>query len=109
MGTDLLSIFKKADLKEVGKTTGNIISLALNKKTGAKIARAVLDDGSTLIKRITASGVVSETIHKIPEILSIPQRNNIIRDLAKQNLTQETIAAMLDISQSTVSNVLRGK
>ena len=44
MGTDLLSIFKKADLKEVGKTTGNIISLALksNKKTGAKIARAVL-------------------------------------------------------------------
>lgn len=29
MGTDLLSIFKKADLKEVGKTTGNIISLAL--------------------------------------------------------------------------------
>ena len=27
MGTDLLSIFKKADLKEVGKTTGNIISL----------------------------------------------------------------------------------
>lgn len=51
MGTDLLSIFKKADLKEVGKTTGNIISLALkyNKKTGAKIARAVLDDGSTLI------------------------------------------------------------
>lgn len=111
MGTDLLSIFKKADLKEVGKTTGNIISLALkyNKKKGAKIARAVLDDGSTLIKRITASGVVSETIHKIPEILSIPQRNNIIRDLAKQNLTQETIAAMLDISQSTVSNVLRGK
>ena len=87
MGTDLLSIFKKADLKEVGKTTGNIISLALkyNKKTGAKIARAVLDDGSTLIKRITASGVVSETIHKIPEILSIPQRNNIIRDLAKNN------------------------
>lgn len=78
MGTDLLSIFKKADLKEVGKTTGNIISLALkyNKKTGAKIARAVLDDGSTLIKRITASGVVSETIHKIPEILSIP--NEII-------------------------------
>ena len=32
MGTDLLSIFKKADLKEVGKTTGNIISLALKSK-----------------------------------------------------------------------------
>ncbi len=54
MGTDLLSIFKKADLKEVGKTTGNIISLALksNKKTGAKIARAVLDDGSTLTMQL---------------------------------------------------------
>lgn len=111
MTTSLMNVFKNADLKEVGKTTANVISLAFkpNKKTGAKIARAVLDDGTTLIKNVTASGVVSETIHKLPEIVSVAQRNEIIKDLAKQKINQETIAAMLDISQSTVSNVLRKK
>ena len=111
MSTNLLSVFKNVDLKDIGKTTANIVSLAFktNQKTGAKIARAVLDDGRTLIKTVTASGVVSETIHKIPEILSVAQRNEVIRDLAKQEINQETIAAMLDISQSTVSNVLRKK
>ena len=52
-----------------------MVSLAFkpNKKTGAKIARAVLDDGTTLIKTVTASGVVSETIHRLPEITSTVQ------------------------------------
>lgn len=111
MGIDLLTIFKNADLKEIGKTTANITSLAFkpNMKTGERMARAVLDDGRTLIKTITASGVVTETVHRIPEILSVAQRNEVIKDLAKKKLTQETIAAMLDISQSTVSNVLRKK
>ncbi len=111
MSVSLMNIFKTVDLKEVGKTSANVVSLALkpNKRTGAKIARAVLDDGRILIKTITASGVISETVHKIPEITSATQRNNIIKDLAKQKITQETIAAMLDISQSTVSNVLRNK
>lgn len=89
----------------------HIISLAFkpNKKTGARIARAVLDDGTTLIKTVTSSGVVSETVHRLPEIISVAQRNAVIKDLAKQKMTQETIAAMLDISQSTVSNVLKKK
>lgn len=111
MSLNLLTVFKNVDLKDIGKTTANIVSLAFktNRKTGARIARAVLDDGRTLIKTVTASGVVSETIHKIPEILSVAQRNEVIKDLAKQKINQETIAAMLDISQSTVSNVLRKK
>lgn len=111
MSVSLMKVFKNVDLKEVGKTTANVVSLAFkpNKKTGARIARAVLDDGRTLIKTITATGVISETVHKLPEITSVAQRNSIIKDLAKQKITQETIAAMLDISQSTVSNVLRNK
>ena len=111
MPTSLLNVFKNVDLKAFGKTTANIVSLAFtsNKKTGAKIARAVLDNGTTLIKTVTGSGVISETILHIPEILSVAQRNDIIKDLAKQKYTQEVIAAMLNISQSTVSNVLRSK
>ena len=111
MSLNLLSIFSNAEVrKEAGKTTANIIDLAFrtNGKTGAKIARAVLDDGRILVKTITASGVVSETIHKIPDIVSTAQRNEIIKDLSKQKgFSQEMIAAMLNISQSTVSNVLR--
>lgn len=108
---DLLSVFKKADLVKYGKRTADIMSLAFksDKKTGARIARAVLDDGTTLIKKVSASGVVSETIHHLPEITSTAQRNSVIKDLAKNKMTQETIAAMLDISQSTVSNVLKKK
>ena len=111
MNTNLMNVFKITDLKSVGKSATDVMSLAFkpNKKTGAKIARAVLNDGTTLIKSVTASGVVSETIHKLPEISSVVQRNEVIKDLAKQKINQETIAAMLDISQSTVSNVLRKK
>ena len=111
MNTNLMNVFKSTDLKSVGKSATDVMSLAFkpNKKTGAKIARAVLNDGTTLIKSVTASGVVSETIHNLPEISSVVQRNEVIKDLAKQKINQETIAAMLDISQSTVSNVLRKK
>lgn len=109
MATNLMNVFKNTDLKNAGKSAADVVSLAFkpNKKTGAKIARAVLSDGTTLIKSVTASGVVSETIHKLPEIATVAQRNEVIKDLAKQKINQDTIAAMLDVSQSTVSNVLR--
>ena len=45
----------------------------------------------------------------MPEIATVAQRNEVIKDLAKQKINQDTIAAMLDVSQSTVSNVLRKK
>lgn len=78
-----------------------------NKKNGSKIARAVFDNGTTLIKTVTATGVEIGQVLKLPEINSIPQRNAVIKDLTKNRITQEQIAAMLDISQATVSNVLR--
>ena len=88
-----------------------MVSLAYktNKKNGAKIARAVFDNGITLIKTVTASGVETGQVFKLPEINSTAQRNVVIKDLAKNKMTQETIAAMLDISQSTVSNILNKK
>lgn len=73
------------------------------------MARAVMDNGITLVKTVTASGTVLEEVIRLPEITTIAQRNNVIRDLARNKMTQEQIAAMLDISQATVSNVLRKK
>ena len=109
MSFNLMTIFKKADFQKVGQTAANVVSLAfkVNKKNGARIVRAVLDNGATLIKTVTASGVVIEEVRMLPAISSIAQRNEVIRDLAKNRLTQEAIAAMLNISQSTVSNVLK--
>lgn len=111
MSYNLMTVFKNSDLKKFGQAAENIISLAFktNKKNGARIARAVLDNGTTLIKTVTASGTVLEQVIKLPEIHTIAQRNNVIRDLIKNKVTQEQIAAMLDISQATVSNVLRKK
>lgn len=111
MSFNLMTVFKNADLQKFGQSAANVVSLAFktNKKNGSRIARAVLDNGTTLIKTVTATGVVLEEIVNLPAINSIAQRNAVILDLAKNNIKQEQIAAMLDISQSTVSNVLRKK
>ena len=106
---NLMTVFKNADLQKFGQTAANVISLSFktNKKTGARIARAVLENGSTLVKTVTASGVEIQEVRILPVITSIAQRNSVIFDLANNKMTQEEIAAMLDISQSTVSNVLK--
>ncbi len=111
MAFNLMNVFKSTDLQKFGQTAENVVSLAFkaNKKNGSRIARAVLDNGTTLIKTVTATGAVVGQVINLPEITSIAQRNDVIRDLAKNKFTQETIASMLDISQATVSNVLKKK
>lgn len=109
MALNLMTVFKNGDLQKFGQTAANVVSLAFktNKKSGARIARAVFDNGTALIKTVTASGTVLEELITLPAISSVVQRNAVIRDLAKNKITQETIAAMLDVSQATVSNVLK--
>ncbi len=109
MAFNLLTVFQNTDLQKFGQSAENIISLAFrtNRKTDARVARAVLDNGTTLIKTVTATGAVLMETIKLPQIMSTAQRNNVIKDLYKNKITQEQIAAMLDISQATVSNVLR--
>ena len=111
MSLNLMTVFKTSDLQKFGQTASNVVSLAFktNKKNGSKIARAVLDNGTTLIKTVTATGVEIGQVLKIPEINSIAQRNAVIKELTKNKITQEQIAAMLDVSQATVSIVLRKK
>ncbi|MDM8157458.1 Trp family transcriptional regulator [Amedibacillus dolichus] len=111
MGFNLMTVFSAKDLQKFGQQAANVIQLTFkpNKKTGARMARAVMDNGITLVKTVTASGTVLEEVIRLPEITTIAQRNNVIRDLARNKMTQEQIAAMLDISQATVSNVLRKK
>ncbi len=51
MATNLMNVFKTVDLQSwKNLQILFLLRLSQTKKTGAKIARAVLDDGTTLIK-----------------------------------------------------------
>jgi len=76
------------------------------KKTGEVFAKAITRDGKTLIKSLSPLGVEKNVLIKIPSYTTKVERDKIIFELSKK-FTQVDIADMLDISQSTVSNVLR--
>ena len=85
----------------------NIISIKqCIKKTGEIFAKATKKDGKTLIKSLSPLDVEKNMLIEIPSYASKLERNKIIQELSK-NFTQDDIADMLDISQSTVSNVLK--
>ncbi len=114
MEKGLLFIFSDEDFKKPigGKSydLSDIVSLSyvINKSTGDRFARAELGDGTALIKPVPSGNGKSGIEYVIPSYRNTAQRNKIIKDLAKDpDLTQEMIACMMDISQSTVSNVMR--
>lgn len=111
MSSNLMKVFTSLDWGKAGKTTADLVSLAFdqNKKTDAKVARAVFNDGTVLFKKVTSSGVLIQAAEVLPKITSVAQRNEVIHDLSRNKHTQQEIAAILNISQSTVSNVLRKK
>ena len=114
MDKGLLSIFTDADFRSPIKGTvyglADIVSLSyvMNKSTGDRYARAELGDGTALIKTVPSGNVKPELAYIIPSYRGTAQRNEIIKALAEDpDLTQEMIACMMNISQSTVSNVMR--
>ncbi|MBE7031980.1 MAG: helix-turn-helix domain-containing protein [Ruminococcaceae bacterium] len=104
MSKNLLTIFQNE--KEI--IPENLISLKLGvkKRTGEQFAKATTNDGKTYIKSFSYTGVEEQKLITIPNYLNKNQRNEIIKDLAR-TYTQDDIADMLGVSQSTVSNVLR--
>lgn len=112
MSFELMKAFTKKDMDKLTSALGNLMSLNIggNAKTGERFIRAVFANGTTLIKAITATGVEKDVRYKIPPYTSKTQRNNIIRNLSRdEGLTQDMIASIMNISQSTVSNVLKKK
>ena len=111
MQDSLIKAFNSADVAKVASKIRDIVSLnyGINKKTGERFVRAVMNNGTTLIKSVTESGIEKNIKYVIPAFKNVEERNKIIRDLSKQKLTQNDIACIMNISQSTVSNVLRRK
>lgn len=112
MEFNLLNVFKATDYKENKQDVSNLISLSVtpNKRNGSLNARAVFNDGRSLYKTVTSTGVEINKAILLPAINSVSERNKIIKDLViKQKMTQEQVASILDISQSTISKVLNSK
>lgn len=109
MGTNLMKVFTPVDWVKYGKQAADLMSLTFsqNKRTGTKIARAFFSDGTALIRKVSATGIIEKTTIELPKITSTLQRNTVICDLIKNGHTQQEVAAMLNISQATVSNVWR--
>ena len=103
MPINLLNAFNSKDFKNSGKKTFELVELTfkINPTSGARFARAVFEDGSTLVKQVS-EGATDKKLMQFPKITSIPQRTKIIKELNKE-YTQQDIAAILDISQGTVS------
>ncbi len=106
MTKNLLNIFSSSDFKSVNQKTSNLIELsfATNATAGNRFARAVFEDGSVLVKQVSEDATNKKVMH-FPKITSIPQRTEIIKEL-NTKYTQQDIAAILDISQATVSAAL---
>lgn len=103
MPTSLLNVFSQKDFKDAAKKSSELVELTfkLNPTSNAKFARAVFEDGSTLVKQVPEDAT-NKNVMQFPKITSIPQRTEIIKELNKE-YTQQDIAAILDISQATVS------
>ena len=106
MSINLLNVFNSKDFKDAGKKTSELVELTfkINPASGARFTRAVFEDGSVLVKQVSGD-ITNENVMQFPKITSISQRTEIIKKLHKE-YTQLDIAAILDISQATVSTAL---
>lgn len=106
MSMNLLNTFSTKDFKNIGKKSADLVELAFkfNPTSDTKFARAVFEDGSVLVKQVSEDATNKKVMH-FPKITSIPQRTEIIKEL-NTKYTQQDIAAILDISQVTVSAAL---
>ena len=106
MSTSLLNAFSLKDFKNARKRSADLVELTfkVNPTSGAKFVRAVFEDGSFLVKQVSDE-IAGKNVLQFPRIESVAQRTKIIKELNKE-YTQQDIAAMLDISQATVSTAI---
>lgn len=103
MHANLLNVFSHSDFKSSGHKQSELVELAFkpNPTSGVMFARAVFEDGSFMVKQVTEGGA-DTNVMQFQRIESTAQRTEIIKTLYEK-YTQQDIAAILDISQGTVS------
>ena len=78
-----------------------------NKKTKENFSVRTYAGGQTVKLTQSKHGVREVTITEPPECTTKEKRDKVITELAKKHKTQVEIAEIMNVSQSTVSNVLR--
>lgn len=103
MRTNLLNVFGKCDFKSSGHKQSELVELTFkpNPTSGVMFARAVFEDGSFMVKQVSEGGV-DANVMRFQRIESSAQRTEVIKTLYEK-YTQQDIAAILDVSQGTVS------
>lgn len=111
MGENLLTVFKNTEGSGISINADEIVSMEMgtHSRTGKLYARATLDNGTTYIQSLSRTGVKEGKIISIPSFNNREERREIVIDLKEQGYTQDEIANMCGISQSTVHNDLKRK
>lgn len=96
-----------SNLNKLTREDVRSISAKINAKTGKEEFEINLNDGRTLIQTNFISGISEKTIIDVPEFHSTNERNAAIKDMRNSGRTQTEIARIFNVSQATVSSVLR--
>lgn len=107
-GTD--SVFTEVESTQVSNWKDKFRTVMYDHTpSGAEVTRITTYTGEMYIRVRGKSGFLLESKGNLPPIYNKEDRDQAIRDMARERLRQEDIAAILGISQATVSNVLRKK
>ena len=111
MASTALDLFSGNDLTSSSISTNNVscASFKKNKKTGSATMSITFDNGKTHSQTITKTGVQIKKTVDAPKSKTKAERNRQIKDLHKNKMTQNDIAAICGTSQSTVSRVINKK
>lgn len=104
---DILEKFKE-DNPHLNMNEIMAVNIGFRNRTGERFVRVKTMDGSILIKEINYNGMISDETKVIRPYHNKEERNKLVRHLRGTGLNQEDIADYLEISQGTVSNILRG-
>lgn len=111
MASTALDLFSGNDLTSSSISTNNVscASFKKNKKNGSATMSITFDNGKTHSQTITKTGVRIKKTVDAPKPKTKAERNRQIKDLHKNKMTQNDIAAICGTSQSTVSRVINKK
>jgi hypothetical protein len=85
----------------------DVRELNITIKNGTQRIEVNLADGSTLTQTRHPSGISERSMTQIPDFDSIEDRNHAIKEQYKQRKTQEELARLFGLSQTTIHNILK--
>lgn len=95
-----------SNLQKLRKEDIKAVNLKRN-EDGTERLEVNLANGNTLIQTEYSSGISEKSITQIPSFDSIEKRNQAIREQYQQGKTQEEVARLFGLSQSTIHKVVK--